>query len=98
EFEAVLAHINEHYNQAVATGVPKDKLAPIADFVSKIGPTIQKLQALEQQSQQLAVEHINAMNDPNAPVPPPMLETQDNEGPQAAPQAPEEAGPVNPQQ
>jgi hypothetical protein len=87
EFEAVLAHINEHVNQAHATGVPDKLLKPFDDFVKKIGDTIQKLQALEQQSQQLAAEHVQAAIDPNAPVPPPVTDTQDNEGPPGPPNA-----------
>ncbi len=38
--EAVLAHINEHYNAAVSTGVKRELLKEVAEFVKKIGPAL----------------------------------------------------------
>lgn len=52
--EAVLAHVNEHYQQAIQQGVKKEELAEVADFVKKIGPALQKLKAIEQQKAQLS--------------------------------------------
>jgi hypothetical protein len=52
--EAMLAHINEHYQQAILQGTKKETLAEVASFVKKIGPALQKLQQIEQQKQQLA--------------------------------------------
>lgn len=55
--EAVLAHINEHYNNAVHQGVPKEKLAPIAAFVRKIGPAIAQLKQQDEQAAQISAAH-----------------------------------------
>lgn len=52
--EAFLAHINEHYNQAVAQGVPKEQLAEVADFVKKIGPALAQLKQVDAQAAQVA--------------------------------------------
>ena len=53
-FEAVLAHITEHYNRALEQGVPKEKLKEVADLVKKAGPTLAKLKELDQQAGNLA--------------------------------------------
>ena len=54
--EAVLAHVNEHYQQALLQGTKKDVpiMQATGEFVKKIGPALQKLQQIEQQKQQLA--------------------------------------------
>jgi hypothetical protein len=54
--EAVLAHVNEHYQQALLQGTKKDVplMQEVGQFVKKIGPALQKLQQIEQQKQQLA--------------------------------------------
>ena len=69
--EAVLAHINEHYNNAVQQGVKPDKLREIAAFVKKIGPAIQALQQHDAQAAALQAQGAQVMNgSPNgAPVP-----------------------------
>jgi hypothetical protein len=41
--EAFVAHINEHYNQAIARGTKKEKLANIEEFLKKAGPAIAQL-------------------------------------------------------
>lgn len=67
--EAILAHITEHYNQAVQQGVKKEQLKEVADFVAKAGPTVAQLKAVDLQEQELALQHQAATLDPNAPVP-----------------------------
>lgn len=64
--EAVLAHVNEHYQQAVAQGTKKEVLAEVADFVKKIGPALKKLEEIEQQKQQLQ-QSASAMDQQNQP-------------------------------
>jgi hypothetical protein len=55
--ETMVAHINEHYSQALQQGVKKDSLAEVAEFVKKAGPEIAKLKAIDQQAAQLAQAH-----------------------------------------
>lgn len=55
-FEAVLAHITEHFNQALSHGVPKEKLQPVADLVKQAGPALAKLKELDAQAEQLAAQ------------------------------------------
>lgn len=52
--QAVLAHITEHYQQAIEHGVKPEVLAEVAQFVKKIGPALAQLQQIEQQKQALA--------------------------------------------
>lgn len=51
--QAVLAHVTEHYQQAIMQGVKKDVLTEVAQFVQKIGPHLAQLQQIEQQKQLL---------------------------------------------
>jgi hypothetical protein len=53
-FEAVIAHITEHYNQALHQGIPKDKLKAVSDLVKKAGPALAQLKTLDQQAMQLS--------------------------------------------
>lgn len=53
-FEAMIAHLTEHYNRAIQKGVPKDKLAQIADVVKNAGPQLAKLKELDAQAEQLS--------------------------------------------
>jgi hypothetical protein len=53
-FEAVIAHVTEHYNRALQQGVPKEKLAQVADLVKKAGPALAQLKQLDQQAQNVA--------------------------------------------
>ena len=53
-FEAVVAHIAEHANNALAQGVPKEQIKPILDFVAKAGPVIAQLKQVDAQAQQVA--------------------------------------------
>jgi hypothetical protein len=55
--EATLAHINEHYNRAQEQGVKKEVLAPIAEFVRKMGPALAQLKQVDAQAAQVADQH-----------------------------------------
>lgn len=65
--EAMVAHINEHYNQAIASGVPKDKLAEVADFLKKATKAIAELKQHEAQAAQLAAQG-QQVPQPGAPM------------------------------
>ena len=68
--EAVLAHVNEHYQQAVQQGVKKELLAEVAQFVQKIGPHLAQLKQIEQQKQALALQSQQMQQpEPGAPSP-----------------------------
>jgi hypothetical protein len=53
-FEALLAHINEHYNRATEQGAPKKQLEPVSAFLKKAADALAQLKALDQQAQQVA--------------------------------------------
>jgi hypothetical protein len=53
-FEAVISHIQQHYEQARAQGVPKETLAEIEAFIKKAGPALEQLKELDEQAQQTA--------------------------------------------
>lgn len=62
--EATFAHINEHYNRALQSGIKPEVLKDVAEFIKKAGPAIAKLKELDaqaaqvaQQSSQLEQEH-----------------------------------------
>jgi hypothetical protein len=67
ELEAIVAHINEHYNLAIQSGIKKDQLAEVADFLKRAEKTLQTLKQTEQQASALASG--NPM--PGAPAQPP---------------------------
>jgi len=60
--ESVIAHINEHYNQAVQQGVKKDALTEVAQFLAKAGPELAKLKQVDQQAAQLSQAHAQLTN------------------------------------
>jgi hypothetical protein len=51
--EAMVAHINEHYNQAIASGVKKDTLTEVAEFLKRAVKAIKDLKQHEAQAAQL---------------------------------------------
>ncbi len=53
-FEAIVAHIAEHFARAQEQGVPKDQLKPIEDFLKQAGPAIAKLKQIDAAAQQTA--------------------------------------------
>lgn len=55
-FEAVIAHITEHYTLAVQQGVPKEELVTAADIVKKAGPILAQLKELDAQAEIAATE------------------------------------------
>jgi hypothetical protein len=66
--EAVIAHINEHYNNAVQQGVKPEALAQIKDFLSKAGQALAQLRQHDQAAQQIADAHGHLST--GAPLPP----------------------------
>lgn len=54
--EAMVAHINEHYNQAIASGVKEKTLAEVADFLKRAVKAIAELKQHEAQAAQLAAQ------------------------------------------
>ena len=53
-FEAMVAHINEHFNRATEQGVPKKQLEPVAEFLKKAGDALAQLKAIDAQAHQVA--------------------------------------------
>ena len=62
--EAFIAHIHEHYNQAIAQGVPKEKLAAIAEFLKNAGAALAQLAQIDQQAEATAAQHRQLMAPP----------------------------------
>lgn len=69
--EAFLAHINEHYNQAVNQGVPPKQLSEIAAFVKKIGPAIVQLKQIDAQAAKVQQADQALSGAPPGAAPPP---------------------------
>jgi hypothetical protein len=67
--EAVIAHINEHYNNAIQQGVKPEALAQIKEFLAKAGKALAQLQAHDQAAQQLSQAH-DQLTQGGAPLPP----------------------------
>lgn len=67
--EAVLAHLREHYQYAIQQGIPKEKLASVAELVKNSGKALSEMKALDQQAEQVSTE--SAQFDAE-PQPPPM--------------------------
>lgn len=53
-FEAITAHINEHFNRAQEQGAPKDILKQVEDFLKQAGPAIAQLKQLDADASLLA--------------------------------------------
>lgn len=53
EFEAVMKHLEEHYNFALQHGIKKENLKPIAELVKKSGAVLAQLHAIDEQAQAL---------------------------------------------
>lgn len=65
--EAILAHITEHYNAAVAAGVPKSALKSVADLVKNSGKVLADLKQVDEQAGNLAAESQAADAEQMAP-------------------------------
>ena len=55
--ETLVAHVNEHYTQAIRQGTKPAELAEVAQFLSKVGPELAKLKQIDQQAAQVADAH-----------------------------------------
>lgn len=69
--ESMVAHINEHYSQALQQGVKKEALTEVSTFLAKAGPEIAKLKQVDQQAQQVAQMHQQLTQQPPGAPPPP---------------------------
>lgn len=54
--EAILSHLTEHYNAAIAMGAPKAQLKPYADLVKNTGKVLAELKQVDAQAQELSAE------------------------------------------
>jgi hypothetical protein len=70
--ETMVAHINEHYSQAIQQGVKKEALTEVSQFLAKAGPELAKLKQIDQNAAQLSQAHdqMAAEQPPGAPMPP----------------------------
>jgi hypothetical protein len=66
-FEAVVAHIAEHYSRAEEQGVDKKLLKPIKDFLDKALPALQQMKQLDAQHQELLQAHDSLQQQPPTP-------------------------------
>lgn len=55
--ETVVAHINEHYSQALHQGVKKEGLTEVSQFLAKVGPELAKLKEVDAQAAQVSALH-----------------------------------------
>ena len=55
-FETLLAHINEHYNNAVQQGAPKEALAEVDQLIKKSGAALAQLKELDAKAQELQAQ------------------------------------------
>jgi hypothetical protein len=72
--EAFVAHINEHYQQAIARGAKPKTLATIAEFLKKAGPAIAQLHQHDALAAEVSqgAQAVNGGPPTGAPQPPPM--------------------------
>jgi hypothetical protein len=79
--EVMIAHINEHYTQAVQQGIKKETLSEAAMFLSRAGAELAKLKQLDQQAATLSQNSEalaggappgESMAPPGAPMAPPV--------------------------
>jgi hypothetical protein len=79
--EAMIAHVNEHYNAALSQGTKKHLLAKVKQLLDQAGDALAKLKQIDQQAAQIAQQHQDLQNGaPPAPgaamAPPPTPPTQ----------------------
>ena len=55
--ETMVAHINEHYSQALQQGVKKEALSEVSQFLAKVGPELAKLKEVDAQAAQVSALH-----------------------------------------
>jgi hypothetical protein len=55
--ETMVAHINEHYSQALQQGVKKEALTEVSQFLAKVGPELAKLKEVDAQAAQVSALH-----------------------------------------
>lgn len=68
--QAMVAHINEHYTQAVQQGVKKEMIAQVYNFLKKAQEQLAKLAQVDQQAQQIQQSHaLHAAGSVGHPIP-----------------------------
>jgi len=68
-FEALVAHIAEHYERALQSGADKAKIKPVGDFLKKALPAIDQLKQLDQQAGELgAATQAHDEEEMNSPI------------------------------
>ncbi len=85
--EASLAHITAHVNQAIAKGVPKEKLKDAMELVKNAGEAIAQLKQLDQQAQALSEASQAHDMGANAQLPPEIQAAMAGQGGPPAPPA-----------
>lgn len=68
--EAMVAHLNEHYNAALSQGVKRDALAQVKTLLDKAGQELAKLKTLDQQAASLQAQHQDLTAQPQLPAAP----------------------------
>ncbi len=66
--ETMIAHINEHYSQALQQGVKKKALTEVSQFLAKAGPELAKLKEVDAQAAQVSAMH-DQMSQPQQQLP-----------------------------
>lgn len=69
ELQVALAHINEHYTNAVQQGVPKEQLTQVAELVRKAGAALAQLQQHDQAAAQISQAHDQMVAGGSSPGP-----------------------------
>jgi hypothetical protein len=70
--ETVVAHMQEHFTQAMKQGGDKEALAPIKEFLDKAAKELGSLKEIDQQAQQVSAQH-EALAAGESPVAPPPM-------------------------
>lgn len=70
ELEAFIGHINEHYQQAVGRGVPKEKLTEVSQFLASAQKNLANLKNAEMQQQNMTAMMAGGGAPPQMGAPP----------------------------
>ena len=77
--EAMIAHVNEHYNLAISQGVKRTVLVQVKKLLDQAGDALAKLKQIDAQAQQTAAQHQDLMQGampPGAGAPGPQMQPQ----------------------
>lgn len=62
-FEATIAHMQEHYNQAQQQGAPKEALKPVADLLAKAGPALEQMKQMDAKAETISQDSAKLQED-----------------------------------